>query len=454
MNVLPPIALGLAVALAGAAARPCAARGQEGRLSIGRIRLEELVGRAGARASDYFALFKDLTAEETKTVEEVRASGEVSRRRQIVSDLIVYRSQLDGGSVAEYRDVRAVDGQAVGGRERRVLALFERQGRAGSVRDELRRINQEGSRYDLDRTVSGLTIGQALPLQPSARAFFDFAIEGEEQTAGRRAIVVAYEQAAPNPRFGFDLDLPDELEREPPRYRGRLWLDAETAHVLREVREVTARAAGAPAPVVVQRTEFEYAPSRFDVPLPRRIVFGTYLRFERGAGPVASSLDFRITFAYGPFRRFTTESDEGQIAAAAPEPPAPKPAAPEPVAPRPATPAPPAPEPVATAEDLGPEFGPDAPLGPPEPAPKPSPKPAPERTAAPSPKPVPERTAAPSPARAATRSVPRVSAPAPVVVPLGPLPAFLRAPEQPVVSVAAPPPPPEPGRRPLRLPPS
>jgi hypothetical protein len=389
MTGLRPIAIALLLAVPAFA--------QSASPTISRLRLEQLLGQAGARAAEYFALFKDLTAEETKTVEELRETGAVSRRREIVSDFIVYRSQLDGGSVAEYRDVRTVDGAAVEGRERRVLALFERQGRAGSVRDELKRVNREGSRYDLDRTVSGLTIGQALPLQPWARAFFDFTIVGEEVAAGRRSLVVAYEQAAPNPRFGFDLSLPGEIEREPPRYRGRLWLDAETAHVLREVREVTARPAAAPA-VVVQRTEFDYAPSRFGIPLPRRIVFGTYLRFDRADGRIASSLDFRITFAYGPFRQFTTESDDGRIAAAAPETAGPEPA----------------------AEDLGPEFGPDAPLGPPGPA------------------------------------LPSVSAAPPIVAAAPPsaLPAFLRAPERPVVVVAAPPAPPEPGRRPLRLPPS
>ena len=402
------IALGLVVALASATWPTVGARAQSG-APVSRFGLERLLGQAGARAAEYFALFKDLTAEETKTVEEIRASGDVARRRRIVSDFIVYRSQLDGGSVAEYRDVVAVDGEAVAGRERRVLALFERGDRSGSVRDELKRVNREGSRFDLDRTVSGLTIGQALPLQPWARAFFDFSPVGEEMAGGRRCVVVAYEQAASNPRFGFDLSLPAELERESPRYRGRLWLDAETAHVLREVREVTARPAGSSATVVLQRTELEYEPSRFGIPLPRRIVFGTHLRFAKAEGRLTSSLDFRITFAYGPFRQFTTSSDDGAIAVAAPGPVE---AAP----------------PVAD-ESLGPEFGPDAPLGPPASTPVP-----------------------PAPVRAA--SAPRTAQVAPIVVPPSALPSFVRPPERPVVAVPAPPPPPEPGRRPLRLPPS
>ena len=150
---------------------------------VANVRTNRLVSDAEARAVEYFRSFKDLTAEETKTVEEFRASGEVSRRRRIVSSLIVYRSQLDNGSMAEYRDVYEVDGAPVAGRQERVLALFEKQGRAKSVREELDRINREGSRYDLDYTVTGLSLAQGLPLQPWARALFDFEIEGTELVA-------------------------------------------------------------------------------------------------------------------------------------------------------------------------------------------------------------------------------------------------------------------------------
>lgn len=433
MSALRRLGLGSLLALFCAAAVPCA--GQQAMPSVGQLQLEQFLGQAGARSSEYFALFKDLTAEETKTVEEFRGSGAVSERRQILSDFIVYRSQLDNGSISEYRDVRAVDGVPVAGREQRVLALFEKGGRAGSVRDELARIGREGSRYDLDHTVSGLTIGQALPLQPWARAFFDFSRVGEERIGDRTVLVVAYQQAVPNPRFGFDLSLPSELRRAEPLYRGRLWLDATTARLWREVREVTVQPPGSVSAVVVQRTEFEYEPSRFDLLLPKKIVFSAFLRFSKTDSGMASALDYRVTFAYGPFRHFTTTSDEGEIASVAPPEPEPEPAPT------------PAPAEVATAASpdasLGPEFGPDAPTGPPPSTPAPVPSPAPARAvAAPSAgplKPPPPVTRA-TLLLAETRRDPR-------------LPASVPPPSPPVVSVPLPPPPPAPGGR-FRLPPS
>src|SRR4051812_34549698 len=143
--------IGTIVALICALALPAAARRQAP--TVEQLRLDEFLGEASARAAEYFALFKDLTAEETKTVEKFRGSGQLAERRQVLSDFVVYRSQLDNGSVAEYRDVRAVDGAPIAGRERRVFALFERGTSASSVRDELKRVDREGSRYDLDHTV-------------------------------------------------------------------------------------------------------------------------------------------------------------------------------------------------------------------------------------------------------------------------------------------------------------
>jgi len=277
--------------------------------------------------------------------------------------------------------------------------------------------------------VSGLTIGQALPLRPWARAFFDFSPAGTDRVGGRDVVVVAYEQAAPNPRFGFDLALPSELRRATPLYRGRLWLDAATGRLWREVREVTVRPAGSAAPVVVQRTEFEYEASRFEILVPKHIVFSALLRFAKTDAGVTSSLDYRVTFAYGPFRRFTTTSDNGEIARVAPGQPG------EPAA------APPAPAPDA---DLGPEFGPDAPLGPPEPSAAP-PVSRPEPTVARA-VPAPARPAPPSPRPTAVSALPPGRADAS-------LPSSVPPPAPPVVSISAPPPPTPPGAK-FRVPPS
>ena len=432
---------------------PRAAVGQNPNPSFQDMRLAMFVDNASARASEYFSFFKDLTAEELKTVEVFREGGEVSKRRIIVSDLIVYKSLLDNGSIAEYRDVKSVDAAPIAGREQRVQELFSRQSRLKSVRDELKRINAEGSRYDLDYTVSGLTMSQGLPLQPWARALFSFQESGAESLDGRATVILSYQQVAPNSRFGFSLSLPSELHAGEPLFRGWLWIDPLTSRLVREVREVTVLPAGTNSPVVVQRLEFRYEPSRFDLLLPRRIVFSSFGHFSRQGDIVTSSVKYRLTFAYGEFRRFTATSDDVQLADAESGGVAPDSAAVE-SASRSSSPPLPASDVDSSVADLGPEFGPDAPTGPPmaEPATRqdlatasPAPAGAPSRTRRGS-----SRGALPSAVSAGSSSRLTIQAGLPasaaLAVPVNPLPVAA-----PVTgglpTVAIPPPPLAPGER-------
>jgi hypothetical protein len=238
--------------------------------------------------------------------------------------------------------------------------IAQREG-ASSIRDELQRITREGTRYDLDRTVSGLTISEGLPLQAWARALFAFKVVGTEQIEGRNVVVVDYHQNAPNARFGFKFSLPSEAGSAQPLYRGRLWIDAASAQLWRERREIAV--AVADPPLVIQSIDFLYKASRFGAPLPGRIVFTSSLKFDKGPDKALRAVpDFRVTFEYGPFKRFTATSDDELVAAtpnagfdeAPPSLPRTGADPPAAVAPRPDT-GPPA------ASDLGPEFGPDAP---------------------------------------------------------------------------------------------
>ena len=55
--------------------------------------------------------------------------------RRLVSDLVVYQSQLDNGSIAEYRNVREVDGSPINDRQERVETFLLSQAKAGSLRN-------------------------------------------------------------------------------------------------------------------------------------------------------------------------------------------------------------------------------------------------------------------------------------------------------------------------------
>ena len=278
--------------------------------------LERLIRSAEMRINEYRDKFKDLTADEEQEIEEYDADGKVKRQRRIVSDLIIYQSQLDPSSMSEYRNVRSVDGRAVAKRDERLANLFGRLSKADSVKKELDRINRESQRYDLHYSVNGFTLNEGLLLSENLRPFLQFNAAGREQINGRDVIVLQYEQVAYNPQLEFKLSsLPKELKGSETRYRGRLWLDAETAQLWREEREVMMQHPSLSRPLTFMRFEFEYVNSNFGILTPHRIVFITYNRGRTGADKVHElRLGGKVTFKYSGFRRFDISPPDASTA--------------------------------------------------------------------------------------------------------------------------------------------
>ena len=274
----------------------------------------ELIRRAGARMAEYRERFKDLIAEETQRIEEYGAEG-VKRRREVVSDLIIYQSRVDSSAVAEYRNVRMIDGKAVSGRDRRVEQLFGRLAKADSRKKELERIERESKRYDLNYSVYNHTLNQGLPLNENLRPSFRFTVVGPGRIDGHDVIEVRYEQVSQNPELNIKLaSLPKRLKGAEPLHRGRLWLDRETARLRREERELTMSHPSLPAPLTIMRFEFSYADSRFEILTPTRITFSTY---DRGrdlpGGGAELSLGGRVVFEYGKFSRFGVDAPDSRL---------------------------------------------------------------------------------------------------------------------------------------------
>jgi hypothetical protein len=274
-----------------------------------RIDVDQIVTRFLANAEDYEKTFRNLAAEETKTIEVFRASGEIDKRRQIVSDLLVYRSPRAGrDETTEYRDVRSVDGKAVQKRGERALQLLTNASKAGSLEKELQAINRETYRYEFHRHLRGFTIHQG-GMFKRWREDFRFEWVGREWAAGHDVVVVDYRQTGPNPRS--TLRVPKEFGDPSLLHRGRLWLDAQTCQLWRDVWEVVAPHPATPDPLVMIHRESVYGPSRFGILAPERIVFDWLSRFSHTKnGRPSFALSERTTFTYGSFKRFDVATDE------------------------------------------------------------------------------------------------------------------------------------------------
>src|SRR5262245_7996648 len=75
--------------------------------------IDALVTRFVTRAEQYEKVFLNLTAEEKRIVEIFDQTGRLDKRREIVSDLVVYQSRDSEKEKTEYRDVRSVDGKPI-----------------------------------------------------------------------------------------------------------------------------------------------------------------------------------------------------------------------------------------------------------------------------------------------------------------------------------------------------
>jgi hypothetical protein len=280
----------------------------------GPAELKELLRRAGISMGEYKARFKDLTTAEEQTVEEYDSQGKLERQRRIASELVIYQSQLDPTLMVEYRDVKSVDGVAIKRREARLVSLLNKSAKADSVKKELERINRESRRYDLGYSFYGMTLNQGLPLDENTRASFQFKLAGREQVNGHDAIVIEYQQVSQIPDMTFKFSLPSVLKGAEPLYRGRLWLDAETAQLRREQRELTLRHPSLSQPLILFRYELNYADSRFGFLPPQRIVVSTYSRGRTGADKKPELLlGGKVTFEYGAFTRFAVDTPDASL---------------------------------------------------------------------------------------------------------------------------------------------
>lgn len=277
--------------------------------------LNELINRAAIRVAEYKTKFTDLTAEEEQTIEEFDAQGKLEKQRRVASDLFIYQSQLDPTKMFEYRDVKSVDGKAVKKREARLVSLLNKANQAVSVKKEFDRIVRESQRYELRNSFYGMTLNQGITLDEKGREAFQFKLAGREPVNGHDSIVLEYQQVSQTPAHNFDLkNLPGPLKGAQAFYRGRLWLDAETAQIRREVREVTLRIPSLDHPLMFFSFELDYADSRFGFLTPGRIVITYYNRGHLGADKKPVTLvGAKTTFEYGAFIRFAVDSPDASI---------------------------------------------------------------------------------------------------------------------------------------------
>lgn len=269
--------------------------------------LGEIIDKASKQSSHYTNTFKNLIAEESKTIEVFDENGNIEKRRKIVSTFIVYQLANNAAEPTEFRNVLSVDGKPIKGAEKRARRFFEKIVSAESSEKEHQKLNKESLRYDKYLSLSGFTISKAIALSENLIPFFDFEITGKENFNGRDVFVLSYKQLRESPDIKFNASSKDiELNA---RLSGLLWVDAETFQIWREESRVTIQPEIFDQPVTSSEWTYEYQKSDFGILTPKKI---TYTNYAVKARQKTSVKDASLTLEYSKFSRpdATIESAE------------------------------------------------------------------------------------------------------------------------------------------------
>src|SRR5262245_64304395 len=202
--------------------------------------LSDLLDRASKRVEEYRALFKDLTAEETRTTEVFNRRGEVTEKKVVLSDFFVYQSRFNEQAIYEYRPARSINAKPVANREENVQKFFNKLARADTAEKEGEILFEENRKGHLRYWYFHLTLHQAGAFYKEMQRHNDFEIIGREEIEGRETVIVGYTRKDTwplNPRELIGKRMASDFKSGILRQRGRYWLDAETERMLRNESE-------------------------------------------------------------------------------------------------------------------------------------------------------------------------------------------------------------------------
>lgn len=286
--------------------------------------LQQILTSAAERRQSYIQEFSNLLAQETKSFEIFDKKGVIKKRRSVVSTFIVYPLSKKEGRVAEFRNVISVDGRSVDDSDKRAQEFFDDVAKAESSAKEVEKIEREGSRFDEEISINGLTLYQVPVLAENLQPIFDFSFEGKEMINGRETYIVSYRQIKDSPYIAvnpkridadgkltliYALDL-DDIRNTVVRLNGRFWVDTATFRILREDRSLNIQHSSTSTPLTAIRTLLEYQVSSFDIFTPKRLAF---TQFALGKKDEQPRKELNVFFEYSNFTKPDVEVKSADI---------------------------------------------------------------------------------------------------------------------------------------------
>ncbi len=287
------------------------------------VTAEEIVKKTEIQRSAYISEFRNLLSEETKTFETFGSSGDVKKKRTIKSVFVVYQLSKDENQTAEYRNVVAVDGKQLDKAEQRAKDFFEKIANVESTKKELERIGDESSRFDIEISLTGLTLFQAIVLAENMRPYFEFKLDGTEKIEGNDVYVVDYRQIKESPyiiinsnnnkndgKLTLNQDANLDGKRElSMRINGKFYIDAKTFRVRRETQSSWVKPRDFEKALLLSEKLFDYQDSSFGILTPRKISHTEYKLSKKGF----STKQVRVTFDYEQFTKPDVDVNSSEV---------------------------------------------------------------------------------------------------------------------------------------------
>ncbi len=288
--------------------------------------LESLLNLAEEQSQKYEKVFRNLSAEETKTKLYYKKDGSLDEKRVIKSNFIVYQTP-DGKRVQEYRNVLEYNGKNVQRSDKKIGKFFENLLKTKNPEKEYNRIKKEGTRFDGRTTEWGLTLGQRRPFRSYLREHFDFKVIAGEEIDNRKVWKISYRQKKPIPQIALNPTKAEEKIRQQQKQRGirfrtnysgdlrptkalmkgTIWIDAETAQIWRNEFDLTANPAAVSRPITAVKVLFEYQQSDFGILIPKKFKFTFFTVKGKNDETLKVRLNSESIYQYSKFREFQIE---------------------------------------------------------------------------------------------------------------------------------------------------
>lgn len=290
--------------------------------------LENLLEMAEKSTKKYIESFKNLIAEETKTIETYQKNQTIDEKRVIKSNFIVYQLQK-GERVSEFRTVLEYNERKVSQSDEQIVKFFEKLAQSADAREEFSKLRKESVRFDGDFIVWGMTLRKDFLLQPQVREIFDYKILGREKFYDRDVFIVEYRQKEYSPyilvnplktevrqdgnSFRFDTILSEKLLPTNPRLNGVMRLDAANGEMWKNEYQVVIQPEILDKPLITNESFYEYQPSPFGIAVPKKITITSYRTFGTPGKDLTVAKFATTVLVYSNFSQLNSEAKDYKV---------------------------------------------------------------------------------------------------------------------------------------------